>query len=400
MIKKVNNGTHAGQWQVRIQPVDKITGKRISIPVVYAESKRDANKLEKQMWNEYKAGLNLGDGNAEFAESFQKYVDQRANSISKVTLKAWQESANSFKEYFKKAKINQITTQLVSNYAHDYVTKHKVTVSNSSTIAKRLVHMRNFFGSIEGKSIKVNPVPERALKTFFKTSDFSLPKKWRIFSKDELEKMREYLKADLKNGEVYNNGSKLAILIESYTGMRVGELQAVKFDNLVQEDGYWTLEINNSWSDYTNDFTGSLKARPKGASRVLLPLADDVVDLIKQYRKNQETFLEKHDLDNPNGLIFINLHDYKSVAQDQPISQKGFNDMLRKLCKKLGINSNGERMSLYSFRHSLCTHLANTPDMSFTWAADKMGHSLQMFMKTYVGVDPSINKKMNQLWMK
>lgn len=396
MIKQIEKD----KFYVRIQPRDAVTGKRITWPAAYAKNKTEAKKLEKQMWDEYKSGLNLGDSNAIFAEAFQKYVDQRANSISKVTLKAWQESANSFKDYFQKAKICQITTQLVSNYAHNYVNQHNVTVSNSSTIAKRLVHMRNFFGSIEGKSIKINPVPERALKIFFKTSDFSLPKKWRIFSRDELEKMRDYLKTDLRSGEVYNNGSKLAILIESYTGMRVGELQAVKFDNLIQEDGYWTLKINNSWSDYTDDFTGSLKARPKGDSRVLLPLTDDVVDLIKQYQKEQETFLEKYNLDNPCGLMFINLHDYKSVAQDQPISQKGFNDMLRKLCKKLKINSNGKRMSLYSFRHSICTHLANTPDMSFTWAADKMGHSLHMFMKTYVGVDPSINKKMNQLWMK
>lgn len=33
MIKKVNKGRHIGQWKVRIQPVDKVTGKRISFPI-------------------------------------------------------------------------------------------------------------------------------------------------------------------------------------------------------------------------------------------------------------------------------------------------------------------------------------------------------------------------------
>ena len=176
MITKVKNGKHVGKWKVRIQPVDKVTGKRISFPVKYADSKKEAVKLERKLWAEYEDGFNLSDGNAIFADAFQKYVNRRAKTISPVTLKAWQESANDFKAYFKQAKISNITTSLVSNYAHDYVNEHKLTVSKSSIIAKRLIHMRNFFKTLEGKTIKENPIPEGALKLFFKQSDFSVPK--------------------------------------------------------------------------------------------------------------------------------------------------------------------------------------------------------------------------------
>lgn len=154
MIKEITTGKNKGKWSIRIQPVDPITGKRISIPIRYVKTKTEASKLEKKMWSEYRAGLNLGNGKAVFAEEFQKYVDQRANTISPVTLKSWQDSANSFKAYFGKIKINQVNTQLVSKYAHDYVDKHNATVSKSSVIAKRLIHMRNFFKTIEGKAIK------------------------------------------------------------------------------------------------------------------------------------------------------------------------------------------------------------------------------------------------------
>lgn len=395
MIKQIKKN----KFYVRIQPRDSVTGKRINLPSAYATSKTKAKKLEKHMWEEYKAGLNLGDSKAIFAEAFQKYVDQRANRISPVTLKSWQESANSFKSYFKKAKINQITTALVAEYAHDYVDQHHVTVSKSSTIAKRLIHMRNFFKSIEGKVIKENPVPEGALRQFFQKSDFSIAQEWRIFSKKELNEMQSLIKKDLKDTPVNNWGSKLAILIESYTGMRIGELQAIKFKDLVYEDDVWTLKIGDSWSDYVNGLTGSLKARPRGATRTLLPLPEDVVKLVKKYKSKQDEFLNKYNLSNPLGLIFINLHDYKSVAQDRPVSQKGFNAMLKQICSRLNITANNKKMSMYSFRHTICTHLANTPGMSYTWASERMGHSLQMFMHTYVGVDPSINEKMNKLWM-
>ena len=295
MIKKVNKDSKK-VYLVRIQPRDQITGKRINFPIKYAKNKADAAKLESQMWNEYKAGLNLGNGKAIFADEFQKYVDQRANSISPVTLKAWQDSANSFKSYFGNAKINGITTQLVSKYAHDYVNKHNVTVSRSSTIAKRLIHMRNFFNTIEGKSIKENPVPESPLKVFFRQSDFTISKDWRIFTNDELKRIRNLIISDLKHSSVINWGSKLAILIESYTGMRVGELQALKYDNIIYKDDVWTLKINNSWSDYMNEFTGSLKARPKGYSRTVLPLPQEVIILLKRYQEKQSNFLKEYKL--------------------------------------------------------------------------------------------------------
>lgn len=153
MIKKVLKGKHKNSYLVRIQPRDRVTGKRVSFPVKYAATKKQAVALEKSMWSEYKQGLNLANGKAVFAEAFQRYVNQRAARLSPVTLRAWQGSANSFKAFFKKSKIEQITTSLVSQYAHDYVDKHHATVSKSSTIAKHLVHMRNFFQSIEGKAI-------------------------------------------------------------------------------------------------------------------------------------------------------------------------------------------------------------------------------------------------------
>lgn len=105
MIKKMKKGKHAGQFQVRIQPINKVTGKRESWPVDYAKTRRAATALERKMWADYEDGMQLCDGNAIFAEEFQKYVNQRKNAISPVTYRDWQNSATEFKKYFKNGRL-------------------------------------------------------------------------------------------------------------------------------------------------------------------------------------------------------------------------------------------------------------------------------------------------------
>ena len=48
MIKKVEKGKYAGKWKVRIQQVDKVTGKRLSFPVKYAD--QNMNQQMNKLW--------------------------------------------------------------------------------------------------------------------------------------------------------------------------------------------------------------------------------------------------------------------------------------------------------------------------------------------------------------
>ena len=57
-------------------------------------------------------------------------------------------------------------------------------------------------------------------------------------------------------------------------------------------------------------------------------------------------------------------------------------------------NSN---ISMYTCRHTIATKLGNTPGMSYPWAANRLGHSLKMFMRTYVHVDKDRNEEMLKL---
>ena len=351
------------------------------------------------MWADYEDGMQLCDGNAIFANEFQKYVNQRKNAISPVTYRDWQNSATEFKKYFKNTKIKDVTERLVEQFAHDFVRKHKATVGRATVIDHRLTHMRSFFKELVGKVVKENPVPEQYLDKFFRKSDFSVGKQQYLFTNDELEAIKEQIQLELNNTTIANWGTRLALWIDLETGMRPGEVQALKFKNLVVEDDYPTFKISDSWSDYAKKFNGALKARPKGYARYCLPISQSLADFVDMYQEEQKNFLNRHNLTNPKGLIFLNLHDYRTCANNIPITQRSMNEMLKKICLKLGISGNGSQLSMYSFRHTLCTKLANKPGMSYPWAAERMGNSLSIFMRVYVKADRDVNRKMMDNWM-
>lgn len=399
MIEKKTTGKYAGKWQVRIQPVNPVTKKRESWPVQYAATRAKAKSLERQMWADFEEGLNLGDSNAIFADEFLKYIQKKKRTISPVTYKSWEYSATVFSQYFHKAKIKDINEHTVSDFAHDFVKEHGVTVGKSTVIARRLTHMRRFFKDIEGKTVKVNPVPERFLQKFFRKSDFSIGKKQYLFSNDELTAIKKEIKSELSGLTINNWGTRLAIWIDLETGMRPGELQALRFQNLVMKDGYPTFKINDSWSGHINGFNGSLKSRPKGAFRYCVPISNDLAAFLTTYQEKQSNFLRRHNVKNPENLVFLNLHDYKAASNKIPITQRSMNQMLKKICSQLEIKNGNDKLSMYSFRHTICTKLANKPGISYPWAAERMGHSLAMFMKTYVKADADVDKQMMENWL-
>lgn len=67
-IRKINTGKYEGKWQVRIQPMNSVTKKRINVSPQYASTKREATKIEHKMWNEYNSGFDFEISKHKFTE--------------------------------------------------------------------------------------------------------------------------------------------------------------------------------------------------------------------------------------------------------------------------------------------------------------------------------------------
>ena len=191
--------------------------------------------------------------------------------------------------------------------------------------------------------------------------------------------------------------TKIAILIALETGMRPQEIQAVKWSQIVNDGNYKVFCINDSWSGKEKHFNGHLKSRSRGDFRLTLPLSEPLLQLLNEFHHRQIELLKEHDLENSNDLIVLNMTDYSLCSLGYPVTQRSMNDVLKNLCEKVDVNNQELNISMYTCRHTVATKLGNTPGMSYPWAASRFGHSLKMFMRTYVHVDEDRNEEMLNL---
>ena len=405
---KILKGEYKGLWSVRIQPT--VNGKRTSI-TKRAKTKLEAQKLEidlKVKYAGYKNGLPSITDESKFLVEYTKYVEKKAQSITATTNRSWSYSLTLLNEYLKKnetdIQLKDIDQHFFNDFAHWYIKNHpKASVKKSTVIDVTLAHFRAFFTFLLDKAVlNINPIPRSYLKLFFRQSDFSTGRKWHLFSKDEVAALRKELLKEYKSSTVANSVSKLALLVDTYLGLRPEELQVLKFDQLVKYEGSYTFKIDNSWSEKDKKPNGSLKDRPKGAYRYCLPIKNnEIIDLIKEFQIKQKKYLDEYGLKNTSGYIFLNLHNYRSISSNNqlPVTQGSLNDKLKDVCSKAGIEKQENSvLALYSLRVYLSSLLGNDNRISNMYACQRMGNTIQVFLSTYVKENRESYKQNSQLW--
>ena len=402
-ILLIKLGKSKGKYRVRIQPVDPLTGKKISIPsqMTKTRSKVEAKKLEKQMWREFhlrkkKESLKL---DQPFAQAFQEFVDDYYNrgKWEESTYYDWCYTAKLVKNFFGRQKIKDIREEDVDRFAHQYVTQHKTRVAKHTTVDRQLQNLRAFFSRMRRYGLTVNPVPNNALVEFFRKSEMTVPDQKYVFTDAELRCLKDEIYSELEPSLAIYWGSRLAILIALDTGMRPQELQALKWSSITKEGNFTVFQIDDSWCERTKNLNGHLKARAKGDSRKTLPLSKETLDILCKYHHAQETILQRKGISNKNDFVLLNLIDFARCSRGLPIAQKTMNDMLKRLSQKVKVQNGKLNISMYTCRHTVATKLGNTPGMSYPWAASRLGHSLQMFMRTYVHPDRDKDQDMLEL---
>lgn len=400
-ITKITAGRFAGKYRIRVQPVDRITGRRYSLPTKYATTKRAAEKIERQLWAKAESDYDSVTAKMNFARCFDRYVEDefRSGRWENATYRAWKYSSNIFKEYFPNAQMKDLNQRVVRDFARRFVKDHKLSINENSVVVRRLTHMRSYFSHYIGSIYRENPVPEHAMSRFFKLEEMTAERQRYVLSDNEIKQLIAEIERGLNFAEPYRCISRLAIYIDLMTGMRPQELQALTWDAITQENGNFVFKLSDSWNEHDYRLNGHLKSRKRGIVRTSLPFTPRLNEYLMQFKEAQEKFLKKRHLTNPNNFIFLNLNDYKKCALGYPVTQTSLNQMLHKLGQDIGLETGQKTWTMYSLRHTVATKLGNMPGISYPWAAERLGHSLSEFTRTYVHCDRDINEEMSKMWL-
>ena len=190
------------------------------------------------------------------------------------------------------------------------------------------------------------------------------PKKVRALTKAEQEKFLEALKEHkIPDGR---NGYKLQLLIELYSGMRMGEINALTDDCIDFEQGMIhvrrTISRGAEYEDYIKNGTKTYAGtRDIPINKFLKPVLEEA---LKQKKRN------------PWRLVF---YDYNKNAF---ISTSQVNCFYRRLCQKANIHFDGQHALRHTFA-TRCIEAGIPPVVLKTW----LGHtSIKITLDTYTDV--------------
>lgn len=142
------------------------------------------------------------------------------------------------------------------------------------------------------------------------------PSETQVFTRDEVEKIRKLVWEDFYSRTKLNQNAPLAVLFQFLTGLRIGELCALKFSDV---DGYY-LHVQRMLRRDTKEIVEHTKGNSE----------DRVVILTEEARRIIECAKERQlELGRESEFIFS--------TTGEVISYYAITDLYRKYCRKMGI---------------------------------------------------------------
>ncbi len=331
-----------------------IDGKRKSF---YGKTRTEANKKLTDAIKQNEQGTYIDPSKLTLGEWLDKWLmTYKMPSLKPKTIEGYYHMMElHVKPELGKIKLKDLTADRIQNHYRDktkagYSSK---TVKHIHTIIhdalKHAVRMGELFRNVSDHAI----LPKQ-----------ETIKPMRVLTKEEQQKFMDTCKAQPHDGG-------LAFILDLATGLRLGELLAVTWDDIDIEAG--VLKVSRNISRIMNMDTKKteiMEGTPKTkAGKRSIPIPTSVFEMLKAYKPEDER----------KGLLFPS-------SAGTPIEPRNMQRKFYNMIEKAEI----EKANIHALRHTYCTRLLESGVQPNT-AKELMGHSsIQVTLDIYGHVMPEM----------
>lgn len=272
--------------------------------------------------------------------------------IQKITKKAYQDV------------IDKLSTQFSTNYIS--------SIHTSTNMVFEYAHTLNLIKELPTKGIKL---PKKKKTVSDLENDNSINEKF--LEKEELEEFLTIAKNEGLESDL------LAFTILAYTGLRIGEMVALKWSDIDFDEH--TLRVIKTYYNPTNNKLKYTLLTPKTEGSIRTITIDPLlVNMLKLHKQQQEKIItDNKPFYKDNDFIF-------STNEGYPKTIKHLSIRMQRLLKKTSIQ---KQVTPHSFRHTH-TSLLIEANVHIKEIQERLGHSdINTTMDIYAHMTKNIKKE-------
>ena len=300
-----------------------------------SDAKHQAEMIERQLRN----GDYIAPSSSTFKQVADDWIKQYANDVKVSSVRAREKAIYHAIERFNIKPIQTIKKydyqRLVDDMSAQYSKNYVDSIVASTNMIFKYAHDMKLIKTLPSEGIK-RPKKKVSVEEL---EDIEIHKKF--LEKDELFQFLEVAKYHHSPQNSFEVFTTLA-----YTGMRAGELLALKWSDIDFENN--TISITKTYYNPNNNKKHYQILTPKTESSIgKISVDPHVIQLLKDYKVNvQDTW--KNELYVDNNFVFTDVNGY-------PLVIKKLSTWIQAIMKKTDITN--KHISTHSFRHTHCALL-------------------------------------------
>ena len=343
-----------------------------------SDAKHQAEMIERQLRN----GDYIAPSSSTFKQVADDWLKQYANDVKVSSVRAREKAIQHAIERFNTKPIQTIKKHDYQRFVDDMSAQYSKNYVDSIVASTNMI----FKYAYDTRLIKAMPSegikrPKKKVSVE-ELEDIEIHKKF--LEKDELFQFLEVAKYHHSPQNSFEVFTTLA-----YTGMRAGELLALKWSDIDFEND--TISITKTYYNPNNNKKNYQILTPKTESSIgKISVDPHVIQLLKDYKVNvQDTW--KNELYVDNNFVFTDVNGY-------PLVIKKLSTWIQAIMKKTDITN--KHISTHSFRHTHCALLIEA-GVHIKEIQERLRHKdINTTMNIYAKITNSYKKDASQKFSK